>query len=492
MSDKILSIKDFTGGRNSFLSAEMCAQNESPDQINAWCENGALTKKRGWTSILAKASTTSFTPMKMALTNLGSSGAERIVVMGKFSSNGNLCYTDDGATFSYCELTPTNFSSTRFPFMGMFQGKLYISDGVNTVYSYDGSSVASVAAFPKSAICAVHKNYVFAAVGSQVQWCAINDATTWPANNFQGVESNEGYDILAIVPWTGGLVIFKRKSMWLLVGDVFDPVEAQYYLQKIETPPGFDFFFKETVVVHNGVMKFLANDGFYAYTGGNSITKISDKIQTDIDPLYYANIAVNGENNLRAPRAHIWKNTYYCSIVYNNYRYWYIHDKNGKWWLSKEDYGANENTTIQCVPAALNGAVTQKLYGGGPVGLFLTMDTGNQYQYFVGITSTTQGISAYWTSKNFQFASEVSFKYVDIYFKKQSAGSLTVSASIDGGTYIDFTVDMTTGSGTILKKRVPLLRIGRAIRFKVANSADNVGFEVVQINCVYEPTSATR
>jgi hypothetical protein len=53
-------------------------------------------------------------------------------------------------------------------------------------------------------------------------------------------------------------------------------------------------------------------------------------------------------------------------------------------------------------------------------------------------------------------------------------------------------VDMMNGVGTILKKRVPIMRIGRSIRVKVLNAELGVTFEVYQINVAYEPTDAMR
>mgnify|MGYP001606638744 CR=1 FL=1 len=64
--------------------------------------------------------------------------------------------------------------------------------------------------------------------------------------------------------------------------------------------------------------------------------------------------------------------------------------------------------------------------------------------------------------------------------------------SVDGATFIDFNVDMMTGVGTILKKRVPIMRMGRSIRVKVYNAELGVTFEVYQINVNYEPTEAMR
>ena len=254
MALKTLSIKDFTGGRNSKAASPTLAANESLDQRSTWCENNALVKTKGWTGAVAQTSASNpVLAIQTALTPLGAAGTNRLVIMSDIAAGGvsgaRLVYTDNGTTFTLCEATPTVFSGTAVPFMGMFRGKLYISDGTNNARSYDGTTVvdlgATATSFPNYNVCAIHKNYIFAASGNTVKWCNINDVTTWALNNFQNLDSDAGDSIIAMKSWGGNLIIFCKRSMWLLVGDVFDPIDAQYYLQKINTPSNYGFFVPE-------------------------------------------------------------------------------------------------------------------------------------------------------------------------------------------------------------------------------------------------------
>ena len=432
--------------------------------------------------------------IKMITTNLGTSGVNRLVMMGLFTSSAyaRLSYTDDGAVFVNCEGTPTQFSATKIPFMGMFGAYLYVSDGVNTVVRYDGTSVTTVAAFPLYSKCAVHKNYMFAANAKTIYWSDISDPTTWPVNNFQTINSIEGDSIIGIRSWGGNLIIFCRRSMWVFVGDSFDPIDAQYYLQKIDTPPNFNFMAGETIVTHGGVVKFLTVDGFYAYTGGTQIIKISDPIQPDLEAILYGNIALNGDNNLSAPRSFVWKNNMYCSFLISSAMKWIIHDTMGKWWYWEQ------TSPVNGYPfglAACDFGSGEKLYGCNTgYSILMTMDTGNNEG--TTIVASPAAISAYWISKDLSFPSETRFLYADIFLKKQAAvatlGTLVFSYSIDGATFITANVDMMSGVGTILKKRVPIMRIGRSIRVKVLNAELGVTFEVYQVNISYEQTDAMR
>ena len=498
MALKTLSIADFSGGRNTKATSFALRVNETLDQWSTWTENGALVKRRGWSAISSQILGVDNRILKMSLTNLGASGANRLVMMGRIGGTtahaSYLAYTDNGTTISHCEATPTVFSGAAVPFMGMFRGKLYVSDGTNSAVSYDGTTVATVANFPKYTKCAVHKNYIFAAKGSTVYWSDINDATTWPTNNFQTVDSDVGDYIVALYSWGGNLLIFKKRSMWMLIGDVFDPIEANYTIQRINTPANFTFLSSQTIVPHMGVLKFLTVDGFYAYSGGNSVIKISDAIQPDIDTVDSTGLQVlstEADTPDSFPKSFVWKNAMYCSVIVSGNRRIIVQDERGKWWLFVDNsFAASPLEAVSC-----NLGSGEKLYGGMPgYSFFLTMDTGNSLT--LPAPSNPAAINGYWISKDFSFPAELMMRYAEIYLKKQTAvgglGTLTLSFSIDGATYVDKSVDMMNGTGTILKKRIPIERIGRSIKFKVANNEVGVTFEIYNISMVYEPTGATR
>jgi len=167
-----------------------------------------------------------------------------------------------------------------------------------------------------------------------------------------------------------------------------------------------------------------------------------------------------------------------------------VQDERGAWWWFVDNsYAASP---LEALSANLGSG--EKLYGGLPnYSYFLTMDTG------YNLTPPTGGGTAlisYWTSKDFNMPGETQFLYADIFLKKQTAvaglGTLVFSVSIDGATFIDFNVDMMNGVGTILKKRVPIMRMGRSIRVKVYNAELGVGFEVYEMRIAYEPTEAMR
>jgi len=483
LNRKSLDLTDFSGGRNTADNNFKIEKNETRDQWNVWAEDGSLIKRRGWTQVDSSITGEANNIIRMVLTNLGGSNAPRAVMMGRKGNTtshvARLTFTDDGATFANCQGSPTLFSGASVPYMGMFGGELYVSNGLDDVVKYDGATVSVVAAFPKYSKCAVHKNYVFAAKGARLKWSDARDATTWPTNNFHDIYSDDGEPIIAIFPFSGALLIFKRRSMYMFVGDYFNPKDQQYYLQKIDTPDNFIFLFGQTIVAHNGALKFLTVDGFYAYDGGSGIYKISEDIQPDIDLFLNDTSVYDVDNDVEVPnvfpKSYIWKNSMVCSIVYGGNRRIIVQDKRGKWWIHVDpSFAAGALEALTC-----NLGSGEKLYGGlSNYSFFLTLDT--------GFNINGNALTAYWVSRDFIFASDVAFKYVEIFLKKQAVGVMTFSFSIDDRDYVEKTVDMKTGTGTMVIKTVPIERIGKTIRLKLRNSEVDAEMEISGIKIWYE------
>ena len=90
------------------------------------------------------------------------------------------------------------------------------------------------------------------------------------------------------------------------------------------------------------------------------------------------------------------------------------------------------------------------------------------------------------------FPNDVTFIEAAVTMKKQSAGNLTFSFSVDRATFVDKTCDMTAGVGTVIRKIVPISRVGKAIRFRVANNTAAQTFEIYSIEFTYEDSDGRR
>ena len=106
-------------------------------------------------------------------------------------------------------------------------------------------------------------------VPNRVRWSALNDETDWTVSattqaDYQDLQGNGGW-VQSIV---GGerAVIFQERSIWL-ASYVGSPVVFQF--DKIEDARGA-FCPRGTIMV-GGVVYYIADDGFYAISGGQSV-----------------------------------------------------------------------------------------------------------------------------------------------------------------------------------------------------------------------------
>lgn len=106
-------------------------------------------------------------------------------------------------------------------------------------------------------------------VPNRIRWCALNDETDWTVSattqaDYEDLEGNGGW-VQSII---GGerATIFQERSIWL-ASYVGSPVVFQ--LDKIEEARGA--FCPRSTIAVGGVVYYIADDGFYAISGGQSI-----------------------------------------------------------------------------------------------------------------------------------------------------------------------------------------------------------------------------
>ena len=380
--------------------------------------------------------------------------------------------------------------------------------GVQNAFVCDGSRVLRVEgvggvtnsyradvqySMPAFKYMVVFKNYIFG-VGhntTDIRWCAIKDATSWPSNNFQTVTSLSDA-VRGIKVYSDSIIIMTRYRIFRFLGDTFDPATPTYVLEPIAVPNDFLFTFPRTMVEHLGTLKFLANNGWYSYSGGSGIDRISDPIRTDVDS--FKKLPYEDEAMSDSAVSYVWKDRMWCSVcdnantpanVLNSI---YVLDEKNKWWR----WGTAQVTTageISDFGAAKFGASGSFILKAGNVSTnkILTLDSGDSDN-----DGTANAINGNWTSREFVFPEESDIIECVVYMKKQTAGNLTFSVSLDRATFIDFTCDMTTGVGTVIKKRIPIGRTAKAIRVKVANNTAAQTFEIYKIEIVHEASEGVR
>lgn len=494
-------------------------------------------------------------PSQLKVTQLGSGATTRLAILGQVSGSGYLLYTDNGTSFSmagytdgtvsitgtgvtgsgttwlthlanndyfFCNNVMTQITSvnsdtsltlasapgnvgggTSYIGIPKFQSyvgwelfdvsgaqNLFLSDGVKA-YRWTGTTMRRMdnsASMPAGTKLLKYKNYLFVLSpgGVVVRWSNLKDATTWPAANSQTLTSLDN-PLRSFYVYGDYIVVFADRKLFRLVGDIFDPSNPQYVFHELSSPQGLTFNYLQTTAIHEGYLKFLTSDGWYQYNGGPSIEKISQGMQPDIDgfkaPAYGSQDSVSS--------AIIWKRRMWCSVCTTTANVpdkLYVQDEKGKWWRWTTNISAAGPVPTDWAIVQFSGQTSFSLYSGNnySANLFI-WDTGNSDD-----PTNPTAINGSYDTKEFVFPSDVTFQYAVIDLKKQSAGNLIFGFSIDRRTYVTANLDMTSGAGTIVRRMVPIDRVGKAIRFQLSNNTLAQTFEVHRIELFVEPSEASR
>lgn len=147
-----------------------------------------------------------------------------------------------------------------------------LTNGTNR-YSWDGTSAVDLTAFPATKIVAAHKGRIYALVGRELKYSALNLITDWTTANDAGTISitNAKSDGAAIIEYADHVVMLTGSSMHELHGT--GPVNYQL-IDISEDGCSAD----RTLIDLKGVLYWLDEGEFKAYTGGIPVT-ISQKVQ---------------------------------------------------------------------------------------------------------------------------------------------------------------------------------------------------------------------
>lgn len=392
-------------------------------------------------------------------------------------------------TSSACPIMPSWASTYRVSYADMNQ-KCWITGwggagAANSIpVSWNGSTIAWVDTMPQAAYSLAMSNYMFTANTvanpSRVQWSALTDPTTWPAANFVDVNPNDGFPIVGLFYDGQSLCILKSNSMWKLNGTTFDPANPTYTLTQVYTPSDFFVNSPKSVQLFDQAQGFimLGKKGLYSYNGAGAVTKLLnyDNVRSEfsqVNSFAWGNVpTVTAEPSSLVIDGSYWLSVPLStsSINSSEKELIYVIDKTGAFW----QWQAKSKQGIVCDMAYFLGNVYGVNSDSGAVpGL-------KQLNYTTTISdANSDAINATFTTKVIEFENQHRFGFAYVYYKKQSAGNLTFSYSIDEGSYTSTTIDMTAGTGTRTKSAIVLIgQVGRSIQFQFTNNVAAQTFEV--------------
>lgn len=175
-------------------------------------------------------------------------------------------------------------SATEYSF-AQADDKLFWVNGFDTPFYYDNSTVTAISDInaPAGKFCAFHKGRLFisgqTADPTRLAWSEFADYTNWVSTGFVYVpQSKTGDEITGMTIFQDNLIVFTRKTKYVLFGD--DP--GNFVLRQSSGKKGA--VNQSVIASDSNYIYFLSDDGIYRYNGSQD-ELISDAVQTEIDDI---------------------------------------------------------------------------------------------------------------------------------------------------------------------------------------------------------------
>lgn len=215
--------RDFTGGENKLIIPELVGPNQLISAQNCVLSADGLpeTRKGKFRFNKTEFGTSGFTSFHRYSKENGT----RYLILQQGTAVYAITWDGTSPITSLGSSIKTLTSTTRLRYV-TWKDRVFATNGVDNIFTiyYDGASwtVADVAGSPpKSKVVKVYANRLFVVPTTQpncVQFSNLEDYTTWDVLDIIKIRDADGDSIQAISPQSGGLVVAKSKSVWVLYG----------------------------------------------------------------------------------------------------------------------------------------------------------------------------------------------------------------------------------------------------------------------------------
>lgn len=206
-------------GYNDKLPPEDIAEGRCEDALNVFLDQGKIIERNGYSL------TGNDTNQAFAIRGLGKleSGNTKHVLKVNNDTSGTFGYifkwTGSGNWSWISTHTVTPSVDVE---MEQASAKTYIVDGTSTVYSWDGTTLAIVAAFPICKYIRWFHNYMFAAGNpthpNRLYISNLADPETWGGTSYIDINADDGDFITRLDTFNDQLIIFKVNRIWSFSG----------------------------------------------------------------------------------------------------------------------------------------------------------------------------------------------------------------------------------------------------------------------------------
>jgi hypothetical protein len=276
---RAIRLDNFVGGANLASAVNQLRTFQARRMENGVLdEQGAFSKRLGCAahgSIPGTGTVASRRIISMYVFNIGLAVPYLLV----HTNEGRLYYTGNPQdanptwiliTFGFSTSDPLSFET--------FNGKCYMSNGINDYASFDGTTYTTYPSAPKGKYIKLWKDTMWMsgipALHDRVYSSAAGDAETWPVANWVDVGKGDG-DLQAGLAQDGNfLVTFKRSRTW----SIYDPVTFANRI--VDVDKGCESH--QSIIQVEGQTYFLSRRGFCRYLGDAP----SEIISQSLDPMF--------------------------------------------------------------------------------------------------------------------------------------------------------------------------------------------------------------
>ena len=133
-----------------------------------------------------------------------------------------------------------------------------ITNGIDAPRKYDGGAMTELGGEPpRGFFVAAHKNRMWMLRGSRLYFTELIDIENWPILNFIDISPNDGDEGTALYPSGDFLIIAKKHSIWLLVGDSYDT----FSVRRLSAARGC--IAPRSITMMDEILVFVSDDGIY-------------------------------------------------------------------------------------------------------------------------------------------------------------------------------------------------------------------------------------
>jgi hypothetical protein len=399
-----LRLNDFTGGLNEVAQTGRLKENQSPSLKNIIIDElGTLKKRKGYTRF--NENKISDKPIIGLYIYHEADGTRHFLM-----ANGTDIYEADESTNTWTSIKSglTDGEEYRFTTLG---GLLYITNGVDPLMKYDGSTFTDITDAPTSSYIIDHDNHLFMADDNSLKYAEFADTSIWGTID---IPEETGEVITGLASLKGELVIFMSDSIHILYGD--DPTNWQ----RREVVSNTGCVAPKSIVNIFGDLYFAYKDGIYKFNGSQA-TKMSWTVVESFKEV----------KNLKDMKGAEYNNQYILSYQ----------DKDTDEYRALVNSPQHESwTKFYNLPVGVwnnfdgsqDGEIDELYFGDAEKGLV--------YKAFDGYSDDGEKIMVYFSTKNLNASQP---ELINTFRK------LMVDTQTQGEFYIDYSIDNGDKTGTI-------------------------------------------